>query len=452
MTGETHPNRTLNHPGTPQPENDGRWPLVLRIVASRQVTKAPQLQDILIYICKRAITDPAATIREFEIGCNALGRKPDFNPHEDNIVRVQISHLRKKLDEYFATDGRDEPVQITVPKGAYVPSFEARTEIAEAPHAVPAKVDHGLPAVAGNRRPLSWILVLSVSTGILAITCLYLALRSAASHTASEAIAPQFPRRDPFWSRVFGSGQPAGVVVADTCLVMLQDILHTDISVADYLSRQYPEELLNKVPDRDLRSALRLIAGRQYTSLADINIASRLVELSRDFGGNRAPIRYARHLNIRDFKTQNLVLIGSRRGVPWVQLFESQLNFSFEEDKATHRFYFRSKRPLPGEPATYVPTENGGSAETYADIALLPNLGDSGSVLILSGITMEGAEAAGELVAGKDFSRELTRMIGPQAVRENYFEILLKTRAVAGAARNSQIVTYRLIQPGESGN
>jgi hypothetical protein len=453
MTGGPHPNRTLNHPGAPAPhESDGRWSLVLRIAASRQFTKAPQLQDILIYICKRALTDPAATIRELEIGCNALGRKPDFNPHEDNIVRVQISHLRKKLDEYFATDGRDEPVQITVPKGAYVPSFEPRAEIAVAPNPAAATVDNLPPAAAGNRRALSWILLLSASAGILSIICLYLALWPPASHTASQAMASQFPRRDPFWSRVFGGGQSAEVVVADTCLVMLQDILHTDISVADYLSRQYPEELLNRVPDRDLRSALQLIAGRQYTSLADINIASRLVELSRDFGGNRAPIRYARHLNIREFKTQNLVLIGSRRGVPWVQLFESQLNFSFEEDKATHRFYFRSKRPKPGEPATYVPTENGGSAETYADIALLPNLGDSGSVLILSGITMEGAEAAGELVAGKDFSRELTRMIGPQAVRESYFEILLKTRAVAGAARNSQIVTYRLIQPGETVN
>jgi len=28
----------------------------------------------------------------------------------------------------------------------------------------------------------------------------------------------------------------------------------------------------------------------------------------------------------------------------------------------------------------------------------------------------------------------------------------LKIRAVAGAAGNSQIVTYRLIQPGEAGN
>ena len=185
------------------------------------------------------------------------------------------------------------------------------------------------------------------------------------------------------------------MVVADTCLVMLQDILDTDISVADYLSHRYPEELLNKVTDGDLRSALQLIAGRQYTSLADINIATRLVEVSREFGSGRAPIRYARHLNIRDFKTENFVIIGSRRGVPWVQLFEPQLNFSFEEDKAIHRFYFRNKKPKPGEPSTYVPTANGGNVETYADIALLPNLGNTGSVLILSGITMEAAESAG---------------------------------------------------------
>src|SRR6185437_5645466 len=61
---------------------------------------------------------------EHEIGCNVLGRKPDFNPYDDNIVRVQISHLRKKLEEYFSSDGKDETVQIRIPRGAYLPRFE----------------------------------------------------------------------------------------------------------------------------------------------------------------------------------------------------------------------------------------------------------------------------------------------------------------------------------------
>jgi hypothetical protein len=432
-------------------ENDGRWALVLRIAASRQFTKAPQLHDILVYICQRALADPAASIKEYEIGCNVLGRKTDFNPNEDNIVRVQISHLRKRLDEYFATDGKDEPLRITVPKGAYVPHFEQKPEVLLAPDSPPpARSDPPTAAVA-PRWPVPWVAILSISTCLLTAACLYLLLRPPAARSG-QAIVSQPPRQDPFWSRFFGGGQPTGIVVADSCLVILQDVLHTDLSLADYLNRQYPEKLLNTVPDRELRSALQLIASRQYTSLADLNVASRLAELSGDFSPSRAPIRFSRHLNIRDFKTESFVLIGSRRAVPWVQLFEAQLNYSFEEDPATHRFHLRNKRPKPGEPATYIPTENGGGSETYADIALLPNLGNSGSVLILSGITMEGSEAAGELVAGKGFSGQLARMLGPQAVRDRYFEILLKTRAVAGAARSSEIVAYRLIQPGGTGN
>src|ERR1017187_6565680 len=115
---------------------DDRWSLVLRVAASRQFTKAPQLHDMLLYICQRALTDPAASIKEHEIGCNALGRKADFNPNEDNIVRVQVSNLRKKLEEYFATDGKDEPMRITVPKGAYVPRFEPNV-VAATPAAAP---------------------------------------------------------------------------------------------------------------------------------------------------------------------------------------------------------------------------------------------------------------------------------------------------------------------------
>ena len=426
-------------------ENRDRWALVLRVASNPHFTKAPQLRDILMYICQRTLAEPSASIKEHEIGCNALGRKPDFNPHEDNIVRVQFCHLRKKLNEHFATEGKDEKQRIVVPKGAYVPRFEPNSE---PPQAIPV-----LPLVAepGIRRA-PWIFFLSITIVLLTLVCLYLIRRPIAARTAAQPGAPQIAQRDPFWSRLFGSDQPAAVVVADTCLVMLQDVLHTDIQVGDYLSRHYPEELLNKAPGKELRSALRLIAGRQYTSLADLNIASRLVDVSREFGGSGARIRYARNLNIRDFKTENFVIIGSRRGVPWVRLFEAGLNFSFEENKATHRFYFRNKNPKPDEQSAYVPTESGGVTETYADIALLPNLGNTGTILILSGISMESAEAAGELVTGKDFSKVLSRLIGPQAVRDRYFELLLDTQAVGGAVRNSQILTYRMIQPDGTAN
>ncbi len=134
MTTASRLNQTENPPAVYSvAENDERWPLVVRIAGSRHFAKAPRLHDILLYICQRALSDPAASIREYEIGCNALGRRPDFNPNEDNIVRVQISHLRKKLDEYYATDGKDEPLSITIPKGTYVPRFEPKAKAAVAP-------------------------------------------------------------------------------------------------------------------------------------------------------------------------------------------------------------------------------------------------------------------------------------------------------------------------------
>ncbi|HEY1951126.1 MAG TPA: hypothetical protein VGG97_29210 [Bryobacteraceae bacterium] len=438
------------------PANDERWELVQRIATSR-FSKAPQLREILFYICQRALADPSATIKEYEIGCNVLGRRPDFNPNDDNIVRVQVSHLRKKLEEYFSSDGKDEPLQITVPKGSYIPRFEPK--VLAAPMPVLVEAEKPLPEpVRESQTPrlLSWILIPSLAVCVLAACALAISWRylskSGPLVRAAASAANHPPAQDPLLSRIFG-GDETGIVVSDTCLVMLQDILHTDISVAEYsATRQYPEELLQKESDPKLRSALELLAGRQYTSLADTNIASRLRGLSQQFANGHAFIRFARHVNIRDFKTQNFVLIGSRRGIPWVQLFEPQLNFALEEEKADHHFYFRNRNPKSGEQATYVPSEINGTLESYADIALLPNLGNTGSVLILSGITMEASEAAGELVAGGALTRDLTRMLGAQAIRERYFEVLLKTRSTAGAVSNSQIVTYRVIQPTDAGN
>jgi hypothetical protein len=420
--------------------NDSRWDLVQRVAASR-FSKPTQLRDIFFYICRRALVDPNATIKEYEIGCNVLGRKEDFNPNDDNIVRVQFTHLRKKLEEYFSSEGKDEPVQIVVPKGSYLPRFEPKSSAAQLP-----EVSATVPLV--NQTPIDrghglskWIWIALLFGGVLAIAGSYLAMRQGATNNQ-----PQ-PARDPFWSRLFDNSQPVGVVVADTCLVMLQDVLHTDVLLSDYSNRQYPDNILRREPDLKLRSALQLIASRQYTSFADTSIAFRLRALTQQFTNSRVSVRYARDLSIRDFKTGSFVLIGSRRAIPWVQLFEPELNFIYQEDKLKHQFYFRNVNPKPGELAAYVPTEKDGVQETYADVAFLPNLQNNGSILILSGITMAASEAAGELVLRSSFAAELSQMLGKEGIRDKYFEILLKSDTVAGTVRDFQIVTHRIIKP-----
>jgi hypothetical protein len=329
-----------------------------------------------------------------------------------------------------------------------MPRFEPNVHVPVPAVTVSPAAEPARTITRGNARPFSWVPVLLVVIGVLSIACFYLAVDQ--RPVRASKLAPDHPSPpDIFLSRLFGGRQSVGIVVSDTCLVMMQDILHSDVSVTDYLRRQYPEEMLRRESDPALRSALELITARHYTSLADSNIASKLWGLSQQFADSHASIRYARDLNIRDFGSESFVLIGSRRGIPWVQLFEPQLNFALEEDKLDHQFYFRNKQPKSGEIAKYVPSGGGDTEETYADIAFLPNLENTGSILILSGITMAASEAAGDLVASNGFSAEISRLLGRDAARNRYFEILLKTRTIAGAARNSQIIAYRMMPSGE---
>ncbi len=429
------------------PAVDDCWNLVQRIVSSRHLVKAPQLREILLYISRRSLAENPAAISEQEIGCKALGRRPDFNPNEDNIVRVQVRHLRRKLDEYFASEGAAEPLLMTIPKGGYVPRFEPRVESAEA-QAAAAPSSAG-DSAARTGAHVGWRFVaLAVLLAVLGFSAA-LAWKRPAMLRSMPAAITQAGRADPLWSRIFAPGQKTDIILADSCLVAVQDILDTDIPLSDYLTKAYPDKLIQSVPDQKLRAALQLIATRQYTSLGDASLASKLMETSRRYTA-QSNIRYSRFLSVREFKTGNFILVGSRRGIPWEQLFEPQLNFSMEEDRARHVYLFRNKAPQADEPSTFQPS-HATDSDTYADIALLPNLGGTGSVLILSGLDMAGTEAAGELVASPEFSDLLTKMLGPRGGPEPppYIEMLMQAKVVAGATQSPKIVAYRLL-PGRS--
>jgi hypothetical protein len=48
-----------------------------------------------------------------------FGKPESFDPHKDTVVRVEAHRLRARLNDYFATQGRDDPVQIVLPGRSY---------------------------------------------------------------------------------------------------------------------------------------------------------------------------------------------------------------------------------------------------------------------------------------------------------------------------------------------
>jgi hypothetical protein len=246
-----------------------------------------------------------------------------------------------------------------------------------------------------------------------------------------------------FVKRIFLTDLPVSIVVTDANLVLLQNVLQKDISLNDYVGGQYPANILAGNFDPTLRSALNMAATGRYTTIGDLNIAAKCNELAREFGA-KTILRYARYINVRDFERGNFVLIGSRRGNPWVSLFEPKLNFLFKEDPQTHAFYFFNKQPQKGEQIAYLSSSDGrGGNISYVDMALLPNLAKNGYVLLFDGAVMESNEAAAQLIFGK-LPQSISRVIDSQTHNDlQSIEILLRVHSIEGTASGFDIVGMR---------
>lgn len=412
---------------------DERWNLVRRIASSPHFAKATQPRDILLYITQRYLTEGVTSISELDIARNVLQRRSDFDPTDDSIVRVQISHIRKKLEAYYAAEGREEEILITIPRGGYVPKYEPVIR-ANASRSVTAEVVN--PPAIPEQRPVFSGWAFGVAGLLFGALLVFAGFRIFGREEVKNAGGPPAVyAQNPLLNRIFGSSIPVTAVTADSSLSMVQDALKVDIDIHNYSNSDYVSSLIKGVRDQELRQTLQAVYDRQYTSLGSATVAFRCQEVGQQFR-NAVSIRYARNMHVRDFEKGNFILIGSHRSVPWVALFESQLNFSFEENLDTQSFYFRNRKPEPGEKDLY--TQILGK-ESYADIALVPNLGKNGYVLLLRGLAMESPEAAVDFLFNADVPHNLLEL-------ENSgkpFEVLLRNHISEGASSGFDIVAIR---------
>ncbi len=91
-------------------------------------TERPKTTDPRWMLVARMVVDHVEEVHEQEVGHKVFGRTPGYDTAADNIVRVHASMLRKRLELYFASEGRDEPLILEIPKGNYAPIFHPRGE------------------------------------------------------------------------------------------------------------------------------------------------------------------------------------------------------------------------------------------------------------------------------------------------------------------------------------
>ncbi len=103
------------------------------LLTSGVLGRSHNLSQMLKFICEKHFEGQASQITEQALAVEALGRRSDFNPQVDTIVRVTAHQLRKRLQEIHAGPGASRPVQIHIPAGQYAPSFVHREETLSLP-------------------------------------------------------------------------------------------------------------------------------------------------------------------------------------------------------------------------------------------------------------------------------------------------------------------------------
>jgi len=97
-----------------------------RVLASKHFARAERLRRFLRYVVDRSIAGEADRLNGYSIGLDVFDRPDDFDPNLDTIVRVEARRLRQSLRAYYAEEGIDDPIVISLPTGGYSPAFNTR--------------------------------------------------------------------------------------------------------------------------------------------------------------------------------------------------------------------------------------------------------------------------------------------------------------------------------------
>jgi len=99
---------------------------VQRIVASDVFRRSARMERFLMVAVERTLTGQPEKLKEYALGRDVFNRGEDYDPRSDSIVRVEAQRLRRKLREYYESQGRSDLVIVEVPPGSYVPLFRYR--------------------------------------------------------------------------------------------------------------------------------------------------------------------------------------------------------------------------------------------------------------------------------------------------------------------------------------
>ena len=353
-----------------------------RILASPDFRSSPKCRAFLRFVVERTVEGAGESLKERAIAEQVFDRGPAYNPAEDSLVRVKASELRRRLAQYYSGTGKLEKWQVTLPLGGYVPHFIPHRAAPE-PEILPSPVK-------SSRRT-----ILSVVASAVTI---------AGVGVAAKLLSRRTPLQE-FWAPVMNS--PKALLI----------FLPVPVS---YIAAKNPGEY-HVHSDR--------------VGLGAVHGAIRFLELCIRTG-KAYSIKSGADLSFSDLRDHPSVLFGAFSS-KWTRQFNNQYRFRLEPEGVIGRIVDSQR---PGR--EWLPTGKltDGSADLDYCIGgriLDPSSGQT--VIIASGITTFGTQAAAEFLTSPEAMTQLSKL-APRPLGEGNFQVLLRTKVIGNTPGFPSIV------------
>lgn len=395
---------------------DERWALVNRVASSEQLKTSPRLREFLFYIARCAIREAPEEATEQQIGIHVFGRAAGYNSSEDSIVRTHARLLRQKLAGYFSEEGAGETMVLEVPKGHYLPVFHPRTVEAAGVASEPAEAPAPVAVLPAEKKPrrglLGWAVVLATAAVVLAgIFWIW--------HPGKKAEAESAV--DSFWQPFLTSDPP---------LVIYSNALFQGNS-AQGLRYATPGKTLEPEADGYVDT---------YTGIGELASVYRLTRL---FDAHHASFILKRSLLVTwdEAESRNLIFLGSRAENPSLRVLQPTVDFRMVAGPDSAGVV--NVHPRAGEQAVYSRPEHPLTTD-YAILALLGGVQPGRRMLVFSGLTTFGTQAAVEYVCDPATVSGLLARVRGRNGEIRPFEALLQTTIGGGVPLETRLVTIRV--------
>ncbi|WAJ72137.1 helix-turn-helix domain-containing protein [Catenovulum adriaticum] len=253
-----------------------------KINDSNVLGRSANLANLLSYLIDNEIkrieqgSNTTNSPKEIEIAIAVFDKSADFNVAEDASVRVHVSRLRKKLQDYYQKQGCKEPIQLSIPVGEY------KIEVVQT-----NKLETNRLQTISRKFGLNKSLIAVLAASLLSVITHFWLVKTAKPAKQTQVNTQQV---NTIWQQ-FNFGQTSSLIV--------------------------------------------LGASKNQASKSHILALKNILSLSNDF--RYTPIKFTDELTTKDLKQQNVIYIGHYQNLGLLSSFiqDSAIKYNSQTNTLT---------------------------------------------------------------------------------------------------------------------